>query len=173
MRFKSVYVHRKQITSDISWEAIPNWTIDPLQYRVYDWTTSRINCMFPRLDVKRWHHKSIKRLIYIGVFWEWILDLYTHLMEDRMEHHVFLKTLKAIKISCFCHINPNLTTDFTGLVGKVRKKLSPEGGRKGGWRKKARAPGPGARTRDLPRARRGSPAARHGSCWDKQAFPCL
>ena len=29
--------------------------------------------------------------------------------------------------------NPNLTTD---LVGKVRKKLSPKGGRKGGWRKK-------------------------------------
>ena len=43
------------------------------------------------------------------------------------------------------HINPNLTT---GLLGKVRKKtkLSPEGGMKGGWRKKARAarpPGPG------------------------------
>ena len=39
--------------------------------------------------------------------------------------------------------NPNT---FVGLVGKVRKKLSPEGGRKGGWRKKARAarpPGPG------------------------------
>ena len=33
--------------------------------------------------------------------------------------------------------NPNT---FVGLVGKVRKKLSPEGGRKGGWRKKA---GPG------------------------------
>ena len=25
---------------------------------------------------------------------------------------------------------------FAGLVGKVQKKLSPEGGRKGGWRKK-------------------------------------
>ena len=32
--------------------------------------------------------------------------------------------------------NPNT---FAGLVGKVPKKLSPEGGRKGGWRKKARA----------------------------------
>ena len=35
---------------------------------------------------------------------------------------------------------------FVGLVGKVWKKLSPEGGRKGGWGKKARAarpPGPG------------------------------
>ena len=43
--------------------------------------------------------------------------------------------------------NPNLTT---GLVGTVRKKLSPEGGRKGGWRKKARAarpPGPGLEPR--------------------------
>ena len=51
--------------------------------------------------------------------------------------------------------NPNT---FVGLVGKVRIKLSPEGGRKGGWRKKARsAPaGSGARTRDLQRARRGS-----------------
>ena len=39
-------------------------------------------------------------------------------------------------------INPNT---FAGLVGKVRKK-TPEGGRKGGWRKKAcaaRLPGPG------------------------------
>ena len=30
-------------------------------------------------------------------------------------------------------INPNT---FVGLVGKVQKKLSPEGGRQGGWRKK-------------------------------------
>ena len=37
------------------------------------------------------------------------------------------------------HINPNT---FAGLVGKVRKKLSPEGGRKGGGRKKARAARP-------------------------------
>ena len=33
--------------------------------------------------------------------------------------------------------------------------------------------GPGARTWDLPRARQGSPAARHEGCLDKQAFPCL
>ena len=32
-------------------------------------------------------------------------------------------------------LNPNT---FAGLVGKVRKTISPEGGRKGGWRKKAR-----------------------------------
>ena len=42
-------------------------------------------------------------------------------------------------------INPNT---FAGLVGKVQKKLSPEGGRKEGrWEKKARAvcpPGPGS-----------------------------
>ena len=31
------------------------------------------------------------------------------------------------------YINPNT---FAGLVGKVRKKLSPEGGRKGGGEKK-------------------------------------
>ena len=39
--------------------------------------------------------------------------------------------------------NPNT---FVGLVGKVRKKLSPEGGRKGGWRKiehAGRPPNPG------------------------------
>ena len=48
---------------------------------------------------------------------------------------------------CFPPFNPNT---FVGLVGKVQKKLSPEGGRKGGWRKKsdlkahaARPPGPG------------------------------
>ena len=47
-------------------------------------------------------------------------------------------------------------------------------GREGGEKKRAqRARGPGARTRDLPRARRGSPAARQGGCLDKQAFPCL
>ena len=39
-----------------------------------------------------------------------------------------------------CHFNPNT---FAGLVGKVQNnKLSPEGGRKGGWRKKARAARP-------------------------------
>ena len=32
-------------------------------------------------------------------------------------------------------LNPNT---FAGWVGKVRKTISPEGGRKGGWRKKAR-----------------------------------
>ena len=76
-------------------------------------------------------------------------------------------------INNFLKINPNT---FAGLVGKVRKKLSSGGGRKGGWRKKISrsAPaGPGDRTRDLPRARRGSPAARQGGCLDKQAFPCL
>ena len=67
--------------------------------------------------------------------------------------------------------NPNT---FVGLVGKVRIKLSPEGGRKGGWRKSGRArAGPGARTRDPLRARRGSGAARQGGCLYKQAFPCL
>ena len=56
------------------------------------------------------------------------------------------------------YINPNT---FAGLVGKVRKNyLRKEEGREG------------ARTRDLLRARRGSPAARHGGCLDKQAFPC-
>ena len=70
-------------------------------------------------------------------------------------------------------INPNT---FAGLVGKVRKKLSPEGGRKGGWRKKRAqrvTARPGAQTRDLLRARRGSPFARQVGCLDKQAFPCL
>ena len=36
--------------------------------------------------------------------------------------------------------NPNT---FVGLVGKVRIKLSPEGGRKGRWRKKVCPLGPG------------------------------
>ena len=40
-------------------------------------------------------------------------------------------------IICYNRINPNLTTGFTGLVGKVRKKLSPEGGREGGEKKRA------------------------------------
>ena len=68
--------------------------------------------------------------------------------------------------------NPNT---FAGLVGKVRKNYLPkEEGREGGEKSAHSAPaGPGPRTRDLPRARRGSPAARQGGCLDKQAFPCL
>ena len=72
----------------------------------------------------------------------------------------------------FPHYNPNT---FAGLVWKVRKKLS--GRRKEGRVEKKSARSvparPGARTRDLPRARRGSPAARQGGCLDKQGFPCL
>ena len=64
---------------------------------------------------------------------------------------------------------------FAGLVGKVRKNYLPkEEGREGGEKSVRSAPaGPGARTRDLPRAMRGSPAAHQGGCLDKQAFPCL
>ena len=39
-----------------------------------------------------------------------------------------------------CPWAPNVLA--TPLVSKVRKKLSPEGGRKGGWGKKARAARP-------------------------------
>ena len=47
-------------------------------------------------------------------------------------------------------------------------------GREGGEKSAPGAPaGAGARTGDMPRARRRSPAARHGGCLDKQAFPCL
>ena len=57
--------------------------------------------------------------------------------------------------------------------GRCEKNYLPkEEGREGG-EKSARPAGPGARTRDLPRGRWGSPAARHGGCLDKQAFPCL
>ena len=59
--------------------------------------------------------------------------------------HGHKHSLFSPSINPFTPINPSLTTGFTGLVGKVRKKLSPER-RKGGWRKKARAacpPGPG------------------------------
>ena len=55
---------------------------------------------------------------------------------------LYCSILKAFKMRFYIIINPNLTTSFTGLVGKVRKKLSPEGGRKGGWRKKTRAARP-------------------------------
>ena len=66
--------------------------------------------------------------------------------------------------------NPNLT----GLVGKVRRNYLPKEEGRVEKNSVCRAPtGPRARTRDLLRARRGSPAARHGSCLDKQAFPCL
>ena len=64
-------------------------------------------------------------------------------MYRELSRTLFLTCLTFVMKKIF---NPNLTTGFTGLVGKVQKKLSPEGGRKGGWRKKARAarpPGPG------------------------------
>ena len=75
-----------------------------------------------------------------------------------------------------CAISSLTPNTFVGLVGKVRKKTISRRRKEGRVEKKsARSapPGPGARTRDLPRGRRGSPAARHGGCLDKQAFPCL
>ena len=52
--------------------------------------------------------------------------------------------------------------------------LPKDKGREGGEKSACSAPaGAGARTQDLPRARRGSPAARHGGCLDKQPFPCV
>ena len=56
-----------------------------------------------------------------------------------------------VKLSLFLHKKGAKSHNtFVGLVGKVRKKLSPEEGRKGGWRKKAHAarpPGPGLEPR--------------------------
>ena len=48
-------------------------------------------------------------------------------------------------------------------------------GREGGERKSgaARQKGSGLEPGTYPRARRESPAVRHGGCLDKQAFPCL
>ena len=96
----------------------------------------------------------------------------THCMQTVKFNHFFSYRTGH----CTSTINPNLTTGFTGLVGKVRKKTISRRRKEGRVEKKSArsAPaGPGARTRDLPRARRGSPAARHGGCLDKQAFPCL
>ena len=56
--------------------------------------------------------------------------------------------------------NPNT---FTGVVGKVQMK---EEGREG-EEKKVQVAGARTQTRDLPRARRGSPAARPRNCVDK------
>ena len=62
-----------------------------------------------------------------------------------------------------------------GWWGRCETNYLPkEEGREGGEKSARSAPvRPGARTRNLPRARRGSPAARQGGCLDKQAFPCL
>ena len=50
MRFESVYVQGRHVTSDISWKAIPNLT------------TSKSKSTLPMCYVKRWHYKSIRRL---------------------------------------------------------------------------------------------------------------
>ena len=65
-------------------------------------------------------------------------------------------------------INPNT---FMGLVGKVQKKRKE--GKVERKKRAQRACGGRGSNGDLPRARRGSPAARQGGCLDKQAFPCL
>ena len=66
-------------------------------------------------------------------------------------------------------------TLLRGWWGRCEKNYLPkEKGREGGEKNACSVPGgPGARTRDLPRAGRGSPAARQGGCLDKQAFQCL
>ena len=90
------------------------------------------------------------------------------------------REIRFLKMYTFMYfyecVNPNLTTGFTGLVGKVRKKLSPEGGRKGGRRKKARAarpPGPGLEPGTCRLLGEGHQLHAPGGCLDKQAFPCL
>ena len=45
-------------------------------------------------------------------------------------------------VSHFSHIDIITLTLLRGWWGRCEKKLSPEGGRKGGWRKKARAARP-------------------------------
>ena len=69
--------------------------------------------------------------------------------------------------------NPNT---FAGLVGKVQKKLSPEGGRKGEWRKKAsavRLPDPGLEPGTCRVLGEGPQLPAKGAVLDKQAFPCM
>ena len=74
-----------------------------------------------------------------------------------------------LTFQCRLLFNPNT---FTGVVGKVRKNYLPKEEERVEKKNAHSVPtGAGARTKDLPRARRGSPAAHHGSCLDKQAFP--
>ena len=51
--------------------------------------------------------------------------------------------------------------------------LPKEEGREGGEEKACAPVGARVRSRDLPRARRETPAACHGHCLDKSAFPWL
>ena len=59
--------------------------------------------------------------------------------------------------------------------GRCEKNYLPKEEEREGGEKSVRSvpEGAGARTWDLPRARQESPAAHHGGCLDKQAFPCL
>ena len=61
MRFESVYVQERQIRSDISWKAIPNWT------------SSQSKSTLPRFKLK----EGIKRVLedWLRVFWEWTLEV--------------------------------------------------------------------------------------------------
>ena len=61
-----------------------------------------------------------------------------------------------------------------GMVGKVQSNFPKEERREGGDKNTHSVP-TRARTQtwDLSCAKQESPAARHGCCLDKQAFPCL
>ena len=87
------------------------------------------------------------------------------------------KKRKIVKISTFAKNCFILTlTLLQGWWGRCEKNYMYLPKEEGSVEKKSTRSvpaGPGARTRDLPRARRGSPAARQGGCLDKQAFPCL
>ena len=88
---------------------------------------------------------------------QFIIDLF---MEMRQ------KNCKFIQFGRVGHIPVLTLTPLRGWWGRCEKNyLRKEEGREGGEKSARSAPaGPGARTRDLPRARRGSPAARQGGC---------
>ena len=69
----------------------------------------------------------------------------------------------------------NQESSAYGIILPTQATLTSRG-KKGGWREEIKSSAPGGarpRTRDLRRARRESPAARHRGCLDKQAFLCL
>ena len=87
---------------------------------------------------------------------------------------LWLKRIDTRPVTCSKGLNRNT---FTGWWGRCEKNyLRKKEGRKGGWRKKgstSRPWGPWLEPGTCRVLSDGPPAARHGSCLDKQAFLCL
>ena len=123
-----------------------------------------------------------KKITRLFALLAWKLEIGKLLESIGRSFFFFWHIRNTVSFMCVCAFvcmhSPRIGITLTllrGWWGRCKKTyLRKKEGREGGEKSTRSVPaGPGARTRDLPRARRGSPAARQGGCLGKQAFPCL